>query len=371
MRSTEDPQSVFGGPGSRDPIEMEADLPTGAGGLEPGMLTPDGALALPGTATRGTLTAEKALSPFQASLRRLRRDRRAMISLGVIAFMILVSFFGPLVYEHIGPTLMGGAAGTTPVSPSLYHSFTHEELIYTDHPSMGIIYPMGTDSLGRDILARLMAGVKVSILVAAAVECFDIGLGLIVGTLAGFFGGIIDTFLARFTDLMFAFPALLFAILAAATIGIQFQQLIGYTGRLVLVSLALGITIWPQMARFVRAQTLQLKEQQFMEAARTVGTSNGRLIRRHIVPNLFNIVMTVATLDVVAVIIGEATISLLGLGVQPPGSSLGLMINDGAITIGYAPWEALWPAVVLAILVLAFSFLGDGISDAFNPRRKD
>lgn len=370
MRSTEDPQSVFG-PGSRDPIEMESDLPTGAGQIDPGMLTPGGALALPGSATRGALTAEKALSPFQASLRRLRRDKRAMVSLGIIVAMILISFVGPVIYAHIGPTLMGGAAGTTPTSPTLYHNFTHEELAYTDHPAMGLIYPLGTDSLGRDILARIMAGVQVSIIVALVVECFDIGLGLLIGTLAGFYGGFIDTFLARFTDLMFAFPALLFAILAAATVGIAFQNAIGYTGRLVLVSLALGVTIWPQMARYVRAQTLQLKEQQFMEAARTVGSSNGRLMRRHIVPNLFNIVMTAATLDVVGVITAEATISLLGLGVQPPGSSLGLMIYDGSITIAYAPWEVLWPAAVLAVLVLAFSFLGDGISDAFNPRRKD
>jgi oligopeptide transport system permease protein len=370
MRSTEDPQSVYGAPGSRDPIELESDLPSGAGGLEPGLLTPGGALAIPGAA-KGVAQAEKSLSPFQAAMRRLLRDKRAMISLGTIVFMVLVSFVGPLIYVHIGPILMGGPSGTTPVPSTQYHLYTHEELIYTDHPSMGIYYPLGTDSLGRDMLARLMAGVQVSIIVALVVECFDIGLGLLIGTLAGFFGGFIDTFLARFTDLMFAFPALLFAILAAATIGPAFQDRFGYSGRLILVSLALGITIWPQMARYVRAQTLQFKEQQFIEAARTVGSSNSKLIMRHIVPNLFNIVMTAATLDVVGVIIGEAVISLLGLGVQPPGSSLGLMINDGAVNIYSAPWEVLWPAAVLAVLVLAFSFLGDGVSDAFNPRRKD
>ena len=371
MRSTEDPQSRLGMTGARDPLEVQADLPSGgAAGLEPGLLTPGGALAIPETTAEGRIVDERPISPTQAALRRLFRDRRAMASLAIIILMILISFIGPLIYQHIGPTLMGGAAGTTPISPELYHQYTHEELIYTDHAAMSA-YPLGTDSLGRDILARLMAGVQVSIIVALVVECFDVGLGLLIGTLAGFYGGFIDTFLARFTDLMFAFPQLLFAILAAGTIGPAFQDRFGFTGRLVLVSLALGVTIWPQMARYVRAQTLQLKEQQFIEAARTVGSSNRQLMVRHIVPNLFNIVLTAATLDVVGVIVGEAVISLLGLGVQPPGSSLGLMISDGAVTISYAPWEVLWPTAVLALLVLCFSFVGDGISDALNPRRKD
>jgi ABC-type dipeptide/oligopeptide/nickel transport system permease subunit len=180
-----------------------------------------------------------------------------------------------------------------------------------------------------------------------------------------------DTFLARFTDLMFAFPILLFAILAAATLGQAFIDRFGPSGRLLLVSLALGFTIWPQMARYVRGQTLQLKGQQFIEASRSIGATNRTLILGHIVPNLFNIVLTAATLDVVGIITAEATLSLLGLGVQAPGSSLGLMISDSAGQI-YIQWtEVLWPTLVLAVLVLSFSFVGDGVGDAFNPRTKD
>ena len=310
-------------------------------------------------------------SPLRMSLRRFARDKRAMVCLGVIVFFILASFIFPFIYQHIGPTIQGGILGNTPTGPEKYHTYDFQDLTTTDQPPNGIVHPMGTDQLGRDIFGRLLAGINVSITVAVIVVSFDIALGVIVGTLAGYFGGFVDAFLARFTDLVFAFPALLFAILAAATLGPAFQDRLGPQGRLILVSLALAITIWPQMARYVRGQTLQLKEQQFVEAARTVGSSDFQIIMRHIVPNLFSIVLTAATLDIVGIIIGEATVSLLGLGVQPPGSSLGLMISNGARAIALYPTETLFPAAALAILVLCFSFVGDGIGAAFNPRTKD
>lgn len=363
----------------QNPGRIEA-FSTAGGGLPP--MPPGGASVkdlglLSATATPvdiaqqvEAVTEGQSLSPMRASLRRLARDKRAMVCLSIIVLMILISFIGPLIYTHIGPVIQGGPGGSTLESPSVYHDYTHQELLFIDHPPSAA-FPLGNDQLGRDILARLMAGVKVSIEVAFVVILFDIILGLVVGTLAGFYGGWIDAFLARFTDLMFAFPQLLFAIIAAATLGAVFSDRFGPTGRLVLVSLALGITVWPQMARYVRGQSLQLKEQQFIEAARMAGTSNAGIILRHIVPNLMNIVVTAATLDVVGIIIGEATLSLLHLGVEPPGSSLGLMISDGATRVYNQFTEAAFPALTLAILVLCFSFLGDGVSDAFNPRRKD
>lgn len=312
----------------------------------------------------------KPASPLLAATRRLTRDLRAMISLGIIVFIVAVSFIGPLIYQHIGPTIIGGPTLQDHIGPQIYHEYTHQELTRLNQPPSAA-YPLGTDQLGRDILARLMAGVQVSILVTLVVVIFDVFLGLIIGTLAGYYGGWIDTFLARFTDLMFAFPILLFAILAAATLGQAFIDRFGPSGRLLLVSLALGFTIWPQMARYVRGQTLSLKGQQYIEAARSVGATNQSIIVRHIVPNLFNIVLTAATLDVVGIITAEATLSLLGLGVQAPASSLGLMISDSAGQI-YIQWtEVVWPTLVLAVLVLSFSFVGDGVGDAFNPRTKD
>jgi peptide/nickel transport system permease protein len=316
------------------------------------------------------ITEGQSLSPVEASLRRLGRDRRAMVCLAIILLMVTGSYVFPIIYLHLGPVIIGGITDTTPTPPELYHYMIHQELLNLDAPS-SLQHPMGTDQLGRDILSRMMAGVNVSIQVALFVEIFDVVLGLLVGVLAGFIGGWIDTFLARFTDLMFAFPALLFAILAAATLGPAFVNTLGPEGRLILVSIALGITVWPQMARFVRGQTLQLKEQQFIEAARMSGSSNQRIMMQHIVPNLFSIVVAAATLDIVGTVIAEATLSLLNLGVEPPGSSLGLMIFDGSNRLYINPWEVIWPVATLAILVLSVAFLGDGVNDAFNPRTKD
>ena len=321
-------------------------------------------------ATREDVTEGQSLSPMQASLRRLGRDRRAMLFMAVVLIIIVVSYVGPLVYTRVGPTIQGGATGLDTLTPLQYHNYTSNDLSRTDATS-SFLHPFGTDALGRDILARMMAGVNVSIEVALLVEIMDIGLGVSIGTLAGYYGGWLATFLDRFTDVMFAFPGLLFAILAAATLGVAFEDKFGLPGRLILVSLALGISVWPFMARLVRGQTLQLREQQFIEAARTVGSSNMGIILQHIVPNLVNVVIVAATLDVVNTIVSEAVISLLGLGVQTPGSSLGLMINDAVSQIALNPWEVIWPTLVLTILVLAFSFMGDGVQDAFNPRTKD
>jgi peptide/nickel transport system permease protein len=178
---------------------------------------------------------------------------------------------------------------------------------------------------------------------------------------------------------MFAFPGLLFAILLTGIFGPTADQafssipVIGANGnaRLILVSLALALVSWPLMARFVRGQTLQLKEQQFVEAARTSGTTSARIIIRHIVPNLFSIVVVASTLDIAGTIIGEAGLSFLGLGVQAPGSSIGLMISDATNLVDTHPWEVLLPSMALTLIVLAFSFLGDGLRDAFDPRSKD
>ncbi len=319
---------------------------------------------------------EKSPTPRQESLRRLRHDSRAMISLAMIILIVIIAIVGPLIYQRIGPIYHSDQNG--PVPASVYHSFSHQELIRQDEgPSAQ--YWLGTDDLGRDMLSRLMQGMLISVTVALLVEIVDVLLGTTIGVLAGYFGGWLDQLLARFTDLMFAFPGLLFAILLTGIFGpatdaaLAGFPVIGPNGnaRLVVVSLALAFTIWPLMARYVRGQTLQLKEQQFVEAARTSGTSNGRIILRHIIPNLSSIVVIASTLNISNTIIGEAGLSLLGLGVQAPGSSLGLMISDSTPQLQDHPWEIIVPTAVLAIIVLAFSFLGDGLRDAFDPRSKD
>ncbi len=322
-------------------------------------------------------TAHQAVSPLRDSLRRLRRDRRAMVCLGFLCFLILLALAGPPLYQHIGAPYKSGVDGLV-YGPQDYHNYYHEELDRL-HELPSAQYWLGTDDIGRDILARLMQGILVSLSVALVVEVIDVVFGITIGVLAGYYGGLLDQLLARFTDLMFAFPGLLFVILLTGIFGASADDafaslpIIGANGnaRLLLVAIALAITAWPLMARYVRGQTLQIKEQQFVEAARTCGTGNVRIILRHIVPNLFSIVVVAATLDISATIVGEAGISMLGLGVQSPGSSLGLMIASGARYTSVHPWEVLVPCVTLVLIVLAFSFIGDGLRDAFDPRAKD
>lgn len=375
-------------------------------GMSPSLYDPDLAL-LTGNNLATTLgeneledlqeKKKKPTTPFQDSMRRLRRDKRAMASVGIIIFFVVLAIIGPFIYQRIGGMYQSSVYG--PIGPDLYHTYYHQELdrqdelpswVYFFYSDMSkadmkaahlpsFQYLLGTDDLGRDLLARLMQGILISITVALLVEVVDIGMGITVGVLAGFHGGAIDQVLARFTDIIFAFPGLLFIILVAGIWGgwadtaLGNIPIIGANGnaRLLVVSMALAFVAWPLMARYVRGQTLQLKEQQFIEAARTVGTTNTRIMLRHIIPNLFSIVVVASTLNIVGTIIGEAGISLLGLGVQTPGSSIGLMISAGQPLVDSHPWEILLPTAVLTIIVLAFSFLGDGMRDAFDPRSKD
>jgi oligopeptide transport system permease protein len=328
---------------------------------------------------------EASLSPGRAALRRFMRDVRAVFCLGVILFIVVGSFVFPPIYQHLGPTISGGIIGTTPISPTQYHNPAFVQLLYANKPSTlfplgknSLQFPLGTDGIGRDNLARLMAGINVSIIIALSVEVFDIGLGLLFGTLAGFFGGWLDTVLARFTDIMFAFPGLLLIILIGATLGPLFDDFFkpfnGFfpgVGRVALLIVAIGIIVWPLMMRYVRGQTLQLREQQYIEAARTVGSTNGQIIRRHIIPNMMNVVIVAATLDILGTIVTEAGISLLGVGIQPPATSLGLMISDAIGLVYVSAIELIVPGAALVVLVVCFAFVGDGINDAFNPRAKD
>lgn len=276
---------------------------------------------------------------------RLLRIRTAAVTLVLAVLIILVALFGPILYG-VDPTQTDFATLNAP--PSLAH-------------------PLGTDRLGHDTLARLFSALRVSLLVAAAVETINIVVGAGLGLLAGYFGGWVDTIISRLADMFFAFPGLLLAILIAAVFGDAVTDRYGSSARLVLVSASLSLVGWPLMARYVRAQTLSLRERDFVLAARAVGQSELGIIRRHLLPNVVNLVITAATLDVVNAIVGEATLSLLGLGIQAPNTSIGKMIVDGTPFLAQNGWLVLIPAATLTLLVLVFSFLGDGMRYAYDP----
>ncbi|HEY7418016.1 MAG TPA: ABC transporter permease, partial [Ktedonobacteraceae bacterium] len=314
-------------------------------------------------------TPGKPSTPFQDAMRHFQRDTRAMVCLCILGFIVLLAIFGPMIYIHIGGPFNSPDNGV--IGPEVYHNFTHQELSRTDEgPSA--MYWLGTDSIGRDQLARLMQGLRISFMVAILVEIITDILGISVGILAGYYGGWVDQFLARFVDVMFAFPGLLFTILVAGIFGtvadsaFSHVPIIGANGsaRLVLVGITLAVVSWPVLARLVRGQTLQLKEQQFIEAAKTSGTRDLGILMRHIFPNLFAIIIVTISFDIPTTIVAEAGLSFLGLGVQPPGASVGIMILDGSNVIDTHPWEVLLPAITLTILVLTLSFIGDGLRDA-------
>ena len=277
--------------------------------------------------------------------RRLMRSRAATASLAVVVFVTLAALVGPLVYT-VDPTRT---------------DFTHINAAPTpDHP-------LGTDRLGHDTLARLLAALRVSLLVALVVETINIAVGGALGLLAGYFGGWVDTLISRLADMFFAFPGLLLAILVAAIFGPYVTENYGSTARLVLVAGSISLVGWPLMARYVRGQTLSLRERDFVTAARAVGQSEVGILRLHILPNVVGLVVTAATRDVVNAIVGEATLSLLGLGIQSPSTSIGKMIVEATPFLAQNGFLVFVPSATLTLLVLAFSFLGDGLRQAFDP----
>jgi len=280
--------------------------------------------------------------------RRLLRSRAGRASFIVVMLVICAAIAGPWLY---------------PVDP------THTEFGAINAPP-SLRHPLGSDRLGHDTLARLLSALRVSLLVAAVVEVINILVGGLLGLLAGFFGGWVDTLISRLADMVFAFPGLLLAILVAAIFGPWVTENYGSTARLVLVAASLSLVGWPLLARYVRGQTLSLRERDFVMAARAIGLSEWRILRRHILPNVAGLVITAATLDVVNAIVGEATLSLLGLGIQSPATSIGKMIVEATPALAQNGFLVFVPSATLTLLVLAFSFLGDAMRQAFDPTER-
>ena len=289
---------------------------------------------------------------------RLRRSRVAFLSLGFLVFVVISAAVGPALYQQLAPADIQAlrsveAQDYNISSPSgSWPSTTHW---------------LGGDALGRDTLARLLTGLRVSLLVAVLVEAINVGLGATLGLLAGTLGGLVDTVVSRLADMLFAFPGLLLAILISAIFGPAAQDLAGDLGRLLLVSGALALVSWPLMARYVRGQALSIRRRDYVLASEAIGARQRAIMLHHILPNVSGLIVTAATLDMAGVVLNEAVLSLLGLGIQPPGSSLGLMINEAQSYLEANWFQTFVPSLVLTLLVLAFSFLGDGIRDAFDP----
>jgi len=279
------------------------------------------------------------LGLFQSRVwRRLRKRKSALVGLGVVLFMLFVAIFAPLLAPY-DPTAQSWTAVRQ--APSLAHW-------------------MGTDEVGRDILSRIIWGTRASLLAGLTSVAIAIAIGVPLGLAAGFLGGITDGFISRFTDALLACPSLILAIALASFLGP------GLTNAMI----AIGITATPLFIRLSRGQVLSIRNEEYVEAASVVGNPRWRIAVRHILPNILPQLTVQATLTIASAIISEASLSFLGLGLQPPDPSWGSMLNTAQRFISSAPWMAMWPGIAIFSTVLAFNLLGDGLRDALDPRAR-
>ncbi len=295
---------------------------------------------------------------------RLRRNKASMASLIFIILLTLTAIFAPLIAPH------------NPLAQDTTNSFRQAAWVHTDGKDSGTWdYPLGTDNLGRDVWSRLIYGTRVSLTVGLVPMLIVVSVGMFFGLVAGYSGGLTDNLIMRVIDILIAFPDLLLFILATATLR---DTPLGRTWNgLLLLFLVLSLLGWTGVARLVRGQVLSLKEKEFVEAARSIGAPTWRILFTHLTPNVISPIIIAAAFAVPGYIITEAILGYLGLGVRPAvnldapfPTSWGSMINEGNSAISNQPAMLAAPALAVALVFMAFTFLGDGLRDALDPRMK-
>jgi peptide/nickel transport system permease protein len=290
---------------------------------------------------------------------RIRRNKLAVFGLAFIIFLALLAIIGP--FFTLDPTAVNFEEKNIP--PLAFPAF--EQSVYnieTDNFTTTQIsgtwqHPLGTDSKGRDMLAMIVSGARVSLLVGLIATGIAIILGTIIGVLSAYLGGWADNALMRFTDVMMTFPFFLLLVLIVFIFGPS----------LAFIVLAIGLTGWTGTARLLRSESLSLRTREFVTAAKAMGASDNRVIFRHLIPNVISLIIIIATLSIPGVILAEAALSFIGLG-DPTVSSWGIILADGQHSLDTAWWVAVEPGIMLFLTVLAFNFLGDGLRDAFDPK---
>lgn len=297
-----------------------------------------------------------ARSPLQLFWRRFRSDKVAMVSLGFIVLLVIVAIAAPLVVKAVGVP-----------GPNVQNTNALDAFGQPSGPTSA--HPFGVDELGRDIFARVIYGARVSLEVAFISTGLAVIIGVIVGMAAGFFRGWIDSLLARLMDIVLAFPILLLAIGLASACSLGKGCLGGLItpGQVTLI-VVIALSSWPYIGRIIRGQVLSIREKEYIEASRSMGASNARIMAREILPNLVAPIIVYTSLILPTNILYEAALSFLGVGVQPPTASWGQMIASATPIFDTAWWYMVFPGVALVLTVLAFNLVGDGLQDALNPK---
>ncbi|HSO28423.1 MAG TPA: ABC transporter permease [Candidatus Sulfomarinibacteraceae bacterium] len=301
----------------------------------------------------GAISGKKVVGPWREAFGRLLRNRLAVVGLILVILAFTIAIFGPLLapYPYQAQDLKAVLAnGGRPAQPGMAGHL------------------LGTDVLGRDLFSRLLDGAQISMTVAIVVQVVVLGIGVPVGAIAGWFGGRWDTYLMRLTDVIYAFPDLLFIIL----LSVAFRETVfgQALNGLFLVFFAIGLTSWVTVARLVRGQLLSLKETEFVEAARAIGVADRRIILRHLIPNGLGPIIVAVTLGIPGAILSEATLAYIGVGVQPPRASWGSLVAEGQKYVRGDSHLVIFPALAIALALISFTFLGDGLRDALDPKLK-
>ncbi len=281
--------------------------------------------------------ALKGRSLWDDARRRLLHNKAAVTSAVVLAALVLLAVFGPYLVAYRFDAINKNDVWAEPLQAG---------------------HLLGADSLGRDLLARLLMGLRVSLAVGVVATFVSLVIGVLWGSVAGYIGGRVDEVMMRVVDVLYSLPFIFFVILLMVTFGRNF----------ILMFVAIGAVEWLTMARIVRGQTLSLKQREFIEAARAAGLGRKAILLRHIVPNLLGPVVVYVTLTIPGVILAESFLSFLGIGVQEPMTSLGSLISKGAQDMELAPWLLIFPSVVMIVTLMAFNFIGDGLRDAIDPK---
>ena len=297
-------------------------------------------------------------SLWRDAWRRLLKNKLAVFGMVVVIIIALSSLIGPAVIRKI----TGYSYDYIPRESRLNKSFPP---FRSPEGQFSWAHPMGTDNAGRDILARVLSGGQISLMVALIATAVSLIIGVAYGALAGYVGGGVDDLMMRIVDVLYSLPYVIIVIVLLALLPAKTP-----TGQLAQLFIALGAVSWLTMARIVRGQVLSLKNQEFVLAARATGVSTPKIILRHLIPNVLGPVIVYATLTVPTVMLSEAFLSFLGLGVRPPRVSWGSLAAEGAQNLAIYPWQLIFPGLTMALMLFSLNFLGDGLRDALDPQMR-